>query len=55
MAALRVQRDQRIAGFAVPLDRDVDAVAAGAQQARPAKRGVPIAVAQPGAGRSDDE
>ena len=55
VATLRVQRNQRIAGFAAPLDRDVDAVATGAQQARPAKRGVPVAIARARPGRGDDE
>ena len=55
MTALCVQCDERIARFSLPLDRDLDAMAARAEQRRPAKRGVAVAVSQARARGRDDE
>ena len=55
MTAPGMQRNQRIAGLAVPRHIDAHAVSARAQERRPAQRRVAVAVAQAGAGRGDDE
>jgi hypothetical protein len=54
VAALRVQREQQVAGRAVPGERHRHAVAGAPQERGPAQRRVAVAVTRSGARRRDE-